>query len=85
MLNRISLNNEIKMSVRVLFLGPRRVRNSLCKVNKILFHKILFRDGVNQNEGGIIKIPIIILVQFIEVFQFVEGSKDANRFAIIFN
>lgn len=79
-------NREIK--IRVLpfeFFVPRRILNSLWSVVIIKFHRILNRDGINQNIGGIIRIPMNTLVQFRDKLKFVEGSNDEKRFAIIFN
>lgn len=84
LLYRISLNKEMKIIEDPLILGPRSVLNSLCKVIEILFHNVLRRDGINQNDEGIINRPISVLVQLNDVLQLVEGSNDENRLAIIF-
>lgn len=83
LLNRINLNKEMNISVDPLILGPIRVLNSLCNVKDTLFQIILSRDGISQYEEGIIMIPMIVLIQLIDEFQLVDGSKDENRFAII--
>jgi hypothetical protein len=51
----------------------------------ILFHKIIGRDGINQNLDGIIISPIAVLNQFNDIDQLDEGSKEENRFIIIFS
>lgn len=52
---------------------------------KILFQKILRREGKNQNIIGKNKIPKKELNQFKERLKmFVEGSKIENKFIIIF-
>lgn len=57
----------------------------MCNVIKILFQKILRRDGKNQNIIGKNKIPKNELSQFKERLKiFVEGSKIENKFIIIF-
>lgn len=71
--------------VEPLILSPKRVLNSLWSVDVILIHKILGREGISQNIGGIINSPTKVLSQLIDEFQFVEGSKDEKRFAIIFS
>lgn len=51
LLNKINVNNEIKINVHpFILLGPSRVLNSLWRVNKTIFHKVLNRFGRNQNE-----------------------------------
>ena len=82
----IKENKEIKIKVLPLnLLCLIKFLNSLCKVKIILIHNIFNRLGINQNMGGIIKIPIIILIQFNDKLKLVLGSKVENRFAIIFN
>jgi hypothetical protein len=67
-------------------LGPNKVLNSLNKVIKIVFHKILIREGINQYEYGININPINVLNQFNEKLKIVvEGSKTENKLVIIFN
>lgn len=51
----------------------------------ILFHRIVDRDGINQNLDGIIINPIVVLNQFNDIDQLDEGSKEENRFIIIFS
>jgi len=74
---------NIKVNPLELFFN--KFLNSLCNFKLILFHSNLVRDGMNQNIGGMIINPIIVLVQFKDIFQFDEGSKDENKFIIIFN
>lgn len=68
-----------------MIFGPINTLNSLCNVEITKFHNMLIRDGINQNIGGIIISPKNVLIQFRDEFQFVEGSKDENKLAIIFN
>lgn len=66
--------------------GPKSVLNSLNKVNKMLFHSKLIREGSIQKEYGIIIKPIKVLIQFKDKLKIVvEGSKTENKFVIIFN
>lgn len=66
--------------------GPKRVLNSLCKVKRILFQIIWYREGINQKEHGINNKPKKVLNQFRESLKIVvEGSKTENKFVIIFN
>lgn len=49
LLNKIIENKLIKIKEEPLWpIGPKRVLNSLCKVNKILFQIIWYRDGISQ-------------------------------------
>lgn len=76
------------MKIRVLpwdLLFLIKILNSLCNVIIIEVHKIWSREGINQNIGGIIIIPINVLSQFNDKLKFVEGSKVENKFIIIFN
>lgn len=60
--------------------------NSLWRVNKILFQKIWYREGINQYIDGIIKIPKKVLSQFNDKLKILEeGSNTENKFVIIFN
>lgn len=61
-----------------------RILNSLCKINIILFQRILDREGIKKKRGGMNSIPMTVLIQFIERLKLVEGSNDENRFIIIF-
>lgn len=66
--------------------GPSRVLNSLCRVKRILFQIIEYREGMNQKAVGIRVKPKIVLIQFSERFiTLVEGSNTENRFVIIFS
>lgn len=87
LLNKIIENKETKINVDPLApIGPNNVLNSLCSVIKILFQKIWYREGINQNIEGIIKIPKKVLNQFKERLKMLdEGSKTENKFVIIFN
>lgn len=79
-------NNEIKISVFPLIDSLLiNTLNSLCKVIIILIQSIFIRDGINQNIGGIINSPINELIQFNDINILVDGSKEENKFAIIFN
>lgn len=84
-MNKIKENNDTKISVLPLEFFPRRILNSLWSVFTIKFQIILSRDGINQNTGGIKIKPINLLIQFNDKLKLVDGSKDENRFAIIFN
>lgn len=83
LLNKIRENKEINN--KVLPLIGIRILNSLWRIKTILFQIILIREGINQNIGGIRKINKIDLNQFNLKLKFVEGSKDENKFIIIFN
>jgi len=85
LLTKINENSEIKIKVPPLEVGPRRVLNSLCKVWVILIHSNIKRDGINQNVAGIMIKHIILLIQLIDICQFEEGSKEENKFIIIFS
>lgn len=87
LLNKINENKEIKIKALPGFLfGPKRVLNSLNNKNRLLFHKKLLREGINQKEQGIRFKPINVLSQFKERLKIeVEGSNTENRFVIIFN
>lgn len=85
LLNKINLNKEINIRVDPLIEGPIKVLNSLWRALIILIHRILIREGINQNDDGMTSIPIMVLSQFKDIFQLVEGSKEENKFAIIFN
>lgn len=50
----------------------------------ILIHKKCQREGINQYKEGINSKPRNVLNQFNEKI-FVEGSKELNKFVIIFN
>jgi hypothetical protein len=64
---------------------PNNVLNSLWSVIKILFQKILNREGITQKIMGKNKIPKNELNQFRDKLKiFVEGSKIENKFIIIF-
>lgn len=65
---------------------PKRVLNSICKVERSLFHIRWYREGINQKGAGIRKIPIKALSQLIDnLITLDEGSKIENKFVIIFN
>jgi hypothetical protein len=58
----------------------------LCRVEKIVFQKIIEREGKNQKIIGKNKIPKNELIQFNDKLKiFVEGSKIENKFIIIFS
>lgn len=85
-MNKINLKRETKIKVLplksfvlIIFL------NSWWRVIVSLIQIIFIREGINQNIGGIIKIPKVILIQFKENFKFVVGSNVEKRLAIIFN
>lgn len=59
--------------------------NSKWRIVIILIQNILIREGIIQYIGGITIKPIKILIQFNDKNRFVDGSKDENKFAIIFN
>jgi hypothetical protein len=51
LLNKIIEKREIKINALPVFpVGLNRVLNSLKRVIRILFQKILMRDGIIQNE-----------------------------------
>ena len=81
---KIKENNETKINVPPLEAGPRSVLNSLCRVRVILIQMKFNRDGISQNDEGIMIRQSRLLIQLIDRFQFEEGSKDENRFIIIF-
>lgn len=87
LLNITIENSEININVLPLcWVGPNNVLNSLCSIIIILFHIIVCRDGNNQNIGGIIIIPINVLVQFNCIFMILdEGSNTENKLLIIFS
>lgn len=87
LLNRIIENKEINIKVDPFDpIGPNRVLNSLWRVNKILFQKIWYREGINQYIDGIIKIPIKVLNQLSERLKILDdGSNTENKLVIIFN
>ena len=87
LLNKIIANKLIKIKVLPLNpLFPNSVLNSLCSVIIIIFHKNINREGINQNDTGIIKNPINVLNQFNENEKIeVDGSNTENKFIIIFN
>lgn len=80
-INRKSLINIIIFRAEYL----RIALNSLIKDLNIIFQNIMNRDGINQYWNGKIKIINLILIQFIDNFILVEGSKIENKFVIIFN
>lgn len=80
----MKVNKLIKINVLPLAALLRRTLNSLCKVIIILIHNIFNRDGINQNLTGIRNKPIKDLNQF-KAKILVEGSKEENKFAIIFS
>lgn len=43
------------------------------------------REGINQNIEGMTNNAIMLLSQFNEKLKLVLGSKEENRFVIIFN
>ena len=78
------LINKNVLPLKALF--PKRFLNSLCKVNKIIFHKNENREGISQKLKGKIINPINVLSQFKEKWKIEEeGSKTENKFIIIFN
>lgn len=86
LLNKIKVNKDTKIIDLPLNSGVLiKFLNSICRVETILIHTILIREGTSQNIGGIIIIPKKVLNQFIEKLKFVVGSKVENRFVIIFN
>ena len=84
---KIYLNKETKIKdLPPCPVGPNRVLNSLCKVNKILFQIIWYREGINQKVLGINNSPINVLSQFNERLKIVvEGSNTENKLVIIFS
>jgi hypothetical protein len=87
LLYKINLNKEIKIKVLPLWpVEPSKVLNSLCRVNKILFQIMWYRDGINQKEQGINNNPKNVLNQFNDKLKIVvEGSNTENKLVIIFN
>lgn len=83
-LNKISKNNEINKSIFFLSFIFNKIFNSLLRIDNVLIHSILIRDGINHMDMGIIKNPSVVLVQLSENKGSDEGSKDENRFVIIF-
>lgn len=84
LLIRINKNNLIKI-IKFDREYLRVILSSLIKNLKIIFHNMINRDGINQYWNGKIKIINLILIQFIENFILVVGSKIENKFIIIFN
>lgn len=85
-MNKIIENKEIKIKVVPFkFELLIKILNSLCKVIIILIQIIVKREGINQYIDGKIKIPIKALNQLSDKLKFVVGSKEENKFAIIFN
>ena len=62
-----------------------KILNSLWSIIIIRIHAIFIRDGINQYIDGIKKINKIVLIQFIDKYENVVGSKEEKRFIIIFN
>lgn len=86
LLNRIKENNEIKINVvPFILLILSKILNSLWRVEVILIHIKLIREGTNQNIVGRNIRPSIDLNQFKDKLVLVEGSKVENRFVIIFS
>lgn len=87
LLNKINENIEIKIKVDPFeFIFPNNILNSLWSFNKIKFHIIKWRLGINQNENGININPKKVLIQLIGMFnKLVDGSKIENKLVIIFN
>lgn len=86
LLKRINENNEIKIKVvPFILLILRRILNSLCKVDVILIHMKLIREGINQNIVGKNISPNKDLIQFKDKLVLVDGSNVENKFVIIFN
>lgn len=84
LLNKIKENSEIKINVvPFILLILSKILNSLCRVEVILIHIKLIREGINQNIVGKKIKPSIDLNQFNEKFVLVEGSNVENRFVII--
>lgn len=85
-MNKIKENREMKIKVLpFILLIFNRILNSLCKVDVILIHIKLIREGTNQNILGRNINPRRVLDQFSDKFVLVAGSNVENRFVIIFN
>jgi hypothetical protein len=85
---RIIVKREMKMNEFPLFFFPlpRIVFISLCSLFNSRFVAMLFRDGMSHILVEMMRIPMIVLVQFIGILMFsVVGSKIENRLVIIFN
>lgn len=84
-LKKIKVNNE--MNKREFFFSWifNIVMNSFLKIVNNFIHIVLIRDGINHIGNEININPSIGLAQLIENKGSVEGSKDENRFLIIFN
>jgi hypothetical protein len=85
---RIIRNSEVRMNEFPLFSFPflRIVFISWCNLFISRFTIILFREGISQILVGIKSSPIVVLVQFSDIFLIsVFGSKIENRFLITFS
>lgn len=82
LLIRIKVNNLIKI-IKFISEYLRIILSSLIKNLNIIFHSIIYREGISQYWNGKITIIKHILNQFIENFILVEGSKIENKFIII--
>lgn len=85
---RIIENNDVNIRVLPLlvFFVSRSVLSSSCIFFIVLFHAVLFRDGIVHILVGMVINPSIVLNQFIDVLNiFVDGSNTENRFLIIFS
>jgi hypothetical protein len=86
LLNKIIANKDTKIKVLPLILFALiRVLNSLCKVIMILIHNRFIREGISQYIEGISINPNKVLIQFNLILKLVVGSKELNKFVIIFN
>lgn len=84
LLIKINENKEININVLPLIFELTKILNSLWRVEEIKIHNILNRDGIIQYIGvKNIKINKA-LNQFKLKEKILDGSKDENKFAIIF-
>lgn len=82
---KININNLMIISLIPWDFFPKSILNSLYRDIYNFWFKIFTRLGKIQNRDGIIISPMRVLVQFIDIFMLVAGSKVENKFVIIFN
>lgn len=86
MLKTIKLNKLMNIIVAPGWLDPNKVLNSLCRVNKVLFHNSDHREGIAQNIIGRKRIPRKVESQLSGNDKMLEvGSNTENRLVIIFS
>jgi hypothetical protein len=91
--NTIKVNHRGSASVKVITMcldlvkiygnRPRKLLNMMSLNSDTIIKVDPLR--INQNLDGIIINPIVVLNQFNDIDQLDEGSKEENRFIIIFS